>query len=174
MSVTVKAIPATNKAITDYVKFGIDLYDGNEQFVPPMIFDEVHTLLPDKNPAFDYCRAQCFMAYRDGKPVGRITALVNDQINEKLNKKEARFGFVDFIDDKEVVDALFKAAEDWAKNEGMTEIIGPMGFSDIVKGCWWKDSMRWELWRPFIITTIIPVISNALATRKIPIGWNIV
>ena len=94
MSVTVKAIPATNKAITDYVKFGIELYDGNEQFVPPMIFDEVHTLLPDKNPAFDYCRAQCFMAYRDGKPVGRITALINDQINEKLNKKEARFGFV--------------------------------------------------------------------------------
>ena len=131
MSVTVKAIPATNKAITDYVKFGIELYDGNEQFVPPMIFDEVHTLLPDKNPAFDYCRAQCFMAYRDGKPVGRITALINDQINEKLNKKEARFGFVDFIDDKEVVDALFKAAEDWARNEGMTEIIGPMGFSDM-------------------------------------------
>ena len=131
MSVTVKAIPATNKAITDYVKFGIELYDGNEQFVPPMIFDEVHTLLPDKNPAFDYCRAQCFMAYRDGKPVGRITALINDQINEKLNKKEARFGVVDCIDDKEVVDALFKAAEDWARNEGMTEIIGPMGFSDM-------------------------------------------
>jgi GNAT superfamily N-acetyltransferase len=131
MSVTVKAIPATKKAISEYVKFGIDLYDGNEQFVPPMIFDEVHTLLPDKNPAFDYCRSQCFMAYRDGKPAGRITAIVNDQINAKCNKREARFGFVDFIDDDEVVDALFKAAEGWARSQGMTEIIGPMGFSDM-------------------------------------------
>ena len=131
MSVTVKAIPATKKAISEYVKFGIDLYDGNEQFVPPMIFDEVHTLLPEKNPAFDYCRSQCFMAYRDGKPAGRITAIVNDQINAKCNKREARFGFVDFIDDDEVVDALFKAAEDWARSQGMTEIIGPMGFSDM-------------------------------------------
>lgn len=131
MSVTVKAIPATKKAISEYVKFGIDLYDGNEQFVPPMIFDEVHTLLPEKNPAFDYCRSQCFMAYRDGKPAGRITAIVNDQINAKCNKREARFGFVDFIDDDEVVDALFKATEDWARSQGMTEIIGPMGFSDM-------------------------------------------
>ena len=131
MSVTVKAIPATKKAISEYVKFGIDLYDGNEQFVPPMIFDEVHTLLPEKNPAFDYCRSQCFMAYRDGKPAGRITAIVNDQINAKCNKREARFGFVDFIDDDEVVDGLFKAAEDWARSQGMTEIIGPMGFSDM-------------------------------------------
>lgn len=131
MSVTVKAIPATEKAVTQYVKFGIDLYEGNPYFVPPMVFDEVHTLMPKKNPAFDYCRAQCFMAYRDGKPVGRITAIINDHINEKCGKKEARFGFVDFIDDKEVVDALFAAAEGWAKEHGMTEIIGPMGFTDM-------------------------------------------
>lgn len=131
MSVTVKAIPATEKAVTQYVKFGIDLYEGNPYFVPPMVFDEVHTLMPKKNPAFDYCRAQCFMAYRDGKPAGRITAIINDQINEKCDKKEARFGFVDFIDDNEVVDALFAAAEEWAKEHGMTEIIGPMGFSDM-------------------------------------------
>lgn len=130
-SVTVIALPPTKKAIGEYVKFGIDLYEGNEQFVPPLIFDDIHTLLPSMNPAFDFCRAQCFMAYRDGKPVGRITAIINDQLNKKSGKKEARFGFVDFIDDNEVVDRLFEEAENWARSHGMTEMIGPMGFSDL-------------------------------------------
>ncbi len=131
MAITVKPIPATKKAITEYVKFGIDLYEGNEYFVPPMIFDDVHTLLPSKNPAFDYCKAQCFMAYRDGRPVGRITGIINRQLNEKTGEAVARFGFVDFIDDEEVTDALFKAVEGWARSKGMTRIIGPMGFSDM-------------------------------------------
>ncbi|MCM1355685.1 MAG: hypothetical protein NC212_04680 [Staphylococcus sp.] len=131
MSVTVKAIEPTKKEIEKYVNFGIDLYDGNEYYVPNLIFDEVHTLLPSKNPAYDYCRAQCFMAYRDGKPAGRITAIINDRLNESTGKSEARFGFVDFIDDAEVTDALFGAAEDWARERGMTEMIGPMGFTDM-------------------------------------------
>lgn len=131
MSVTIKALEPVKKEIRKYVDFGIDLYDGNDYYVPNLIFDEVHTLLPSKNPAFDDCRAQSFMAYRDGKPVGRITAIINDRLNSKTGKKEARFGFVDFIDDEEVTDALFGAAEDWARERGMTEIIGPMGFTDM-------------------------------------------
>ena len=73
MSVTVKAIEPVKKALREYVNFGIDLYDGNDFFVPSLIFDEINTLIPSKNPAFDYCRAQSFMAYRNGKPAGRIT-----------------------------------------------------------------------------------------------------
>lgn len=131
MSVKVKPVKPVKSELTEYVKFGIDLYRGNPCYVPPLIFDDVNTLLPSKNPAFDICEAQSFMAWRDGKPVGRITAIVNRLVNEKSGKKQARFGFVDFVDDKEVVDALFKAAEDWARAKGMTEIIGPMGFSDM-------------------------------------------
>ncbi len=131
MSVKVKPVKPVKSELTEYVKFGIDLYRGNPCYVPPLIFDDVNTLLPSKNPAFDICEAQSFMAWRDGKPVGRITAIVNRLVNEKSGKKQARFGFVDFVDDKEVVDALFKAAEDWARSKGMTEIIGPMGFSDM-------------------------------------------
>ena len=71
------------------------------------------------------------MAYRDGKPAGRILAIVNEVANERSGRKQARFGFVDFTDDAEVVDALFGAAEDWARQQGMTEIIGPMGFTDM-------------------------------------------
>lgn len=131
MSVEIKPLKPTKKEIRKYVDFGIDLYEDSPYAVPNLVFDELHTLLPSKNPAFDDCRAQCFMAYRDGKPAGRITAIINDRLNEATGRKEARFGFVDFIDDKEVVDALFAAAEAWARERGMTEIIGPMGFTDM-------------------------------------------
>lgn len=131
MSVVVKPIKATKSEIKKYVQFGIDLYKGNDCFVPPIVFDEIDTLLPEKNPAFDFCSAQSFMAYRDGKPVGRITAIINDVVNQRTGEKTMRFGWVDFIDDNEVVDALFKAAEEWGRNQGMTTIVGPLGFTDM-------------------------------------------
>lgn len=129
--VIIKAIEPVKKQLKEYVTFAIDLYDGNPCYVPPLVSDDVETLMPSKNPAFDNCEAQSFMAYRDGKPAGRITAIVNHLVNEKSGKRQARFGFVDFIDDTEVTDALFGAAEEWARSKGMTEIIGPMGFSDM-------------------------------------------
>lgn len=131
MSVIVKPITPKKSELKKYVQFGIDLYKGNDCYVPPLVFDEIDTLRPDKNPAFDFCRAQSFMAYRDNKPVGRITAIINDVVNQRTGEKTMRFGWVDFIDDKEVADALFKAAEDWGRNQGMTSIVGPMGFSDM-------------------------------------------
>ncbi len=131
MSVVVKPIKATKSEIKKYVQFGIDLYKGNDCYVPPIVFDEIDTLLPEKNPAFDFCRAQSFMAYRDGKPVGRITAIINDVVNQRTGEKTVRFGWVDFIDDNEVVDALFKAVEEWGRNQGMTTIVGPLGFTDM-------------------------------------------
>jgi GNAT superfamily N-acetyltransferase len=131
MAVEIRPIQPTKKELKKFVKFGIDHYKGNQYFVPPLIMDDVNTLRPDKNPAFDFCRAQSFMAYRDGKPVGRITAIINDIVNEKTGEKNLRFGFVEFIDDNEVVDALFDAAINWGRQQGMTSISGPMGFSDM-------------------------------------------
>ena len=131
MAVEIRKISPTKKELKKFVKFGIDHYKGNQYFVPPLRMDDINTLRPDKNPAFDFCRAQSFMAYRDGKPVGRITAIVNDVVNEKYGQKNMRFGFVEFIDDDEVVDALFEAAAQWGKEQGMTTMTGPMGFSDM-------------------------------------------
>lgn len=131
MSVEIKIVSPTRRELNGYVKFGIDLYEGNDCYVPPLVFDEVETLMPQKNPAFEFCRAQSFMAYRDGKAAGRITAIINDKVNERTGCLQARFGFVDFVDDPVVVDALFNAAEQWSREQGMTEIIGPMGFSDM-------------------------------------------
>jgi GNAT superfamily N-acetyltransferase len=131
MSVYVKPIPFSNDSLRQYVKFGIDLYKNNPYYVPPLIYDEIATLSPEKNPAYDFCEAQCFMALRNGEPVGRITALINKKANEKFNEKVLRFGWLDFIDDAEVVDALFAAAQQWGKERGMERIVGPMGFSDM-------------------------------------------
>lgn len=130
-NIEVKAVEPTARQLRKMVKWGLSLYDGNPYYVPPLVFDEVNTLLPSKNPAFEFCRAQSFMAYRDGKPAGRITAIINDEVNRRTGRHEARFGFVEFIDDADVVDALFNAAENWARGQGMTEIIGPMGFTDM-------------------------------------------
>ena len=131
MSVEIKKIEPTRLELKKFVKFGIDLYRGNDFFVPPLISDDVNTLDPKVNPAFDFCEAQSFMAYRDGKPVGRITGIINNVVNDRTGEKDLRFGFVDFIDDAEVVDALFDAVSAWGREKGMTHILGPMGFTDL-------------------------------------------
>ncbi len=131
MAVEIREITPTKSNLKKYTKFGIDLYKGNDYYVPPLIMDDVETLLPDKNPAFDYCKAKSWMAYRDGKPVGRITGIINTVVNERTGKRDLRFGFLDFIDDKEVVDALFDALAEWGRSQGLTSMVGPMGFSDM-------------------------------------------
>lgn len=131
MPIIVKPINHTKNELKKYVQFGIDHYKGNNCFVPPLISDEINTLRPDKNPAFDFCKAQSFIAYRDNKPVGRITGIINNITNQRTGENTMRFGWVDFIDDSEVVDALFNAVEEWGRNQGMTSIIGPLGFSDM-------------------------------------------
>lgn len=131
MAVEIRPVEPTKKELSKFVKFGIDHYKGNPYFVPPLRQDDVNTLRPDKNPAFDFCEAKSFMAYRDGKPVGRITGIINNVVNERTGEKSLRFGFVEFIDDPEVSDALFDAVEDWGREKGMTRIVGPMGFSDM-------------------------------------------
>lgn len=131
MSVFVHPIASSSDQLHQYVQFGIDLYKGNDCYVPPLVYDEVGTLSPDVNPAFEVCDAQSFMAFRNGEPVGTITAIINHPYNEKTGKKVLRFGFTEFIDDAEVVDALFEAVENWGRSRGMTEIVGPMGFSDM-------------------------------------------
>lgn len=129
--IEIKKIEPTKGNLKRFTEFQIDLYDGNPWFVPPLVSDDVATLDPKENPAFDFCESAYFMAYRDGKPVGRIAGIINRQVNEKSHSRTARFGFVDFIDDHEVSAALFKAAEDWAHSKGMEKIIGPLGFTDL-------------------------------------------
>jgi GNAT superfamily N-acetyltransferase len=96
-----------------------------------LIDEELMTLSPKKNPAFETSEAVYFLAYKDDRIAGRIACIINHKSNKTWNQKYARFGFVDFIDDAEVVDRLFAAAEDWAKEKGAEAIHGPLGFTDL-------------------------------------------
>lgn len=127
----IKVLEPTRRNLIKFIHFGIDLYDGNNYYVPPLVTDDINTLNPKKNPAFDFFEAIYFMAYREGKPVGRIAGMINTALNKKNGTHTARFGFMDFIDDLEVSSALLNAAEDWARGKGMDKIIGPLGFTDM-------------------------------------------
>ncbi len=130
MSVEIKEI-TSKKELKQFVKFNIDLYKGNAYHVPGLIDEEIMTLDKEKNPAFEVCDATYFLAYKNGKVAGRIAGIINHDSNKVWNQKRARFGFVDFIDDQEVADALFHAVEAWAAKQGMEELHGPMGFTDM-------------------------------------------
>ena len=114
-----------------FIDFHNELYKGNPYHVPNLYFDEMNTFRKDKNAAFDFCEAEYFMAYRDGKAVGRVAAIINHSANKKWERESVRFGWIDFVDDIEVSKALLKAVEDYGKSKGMKEIVGPLGFTDM-------------------------------------------
>jgi len=93
--------------------------------------DEWKTLSSKKNPAFEFCEAQYWLAYKDNILAGRIAGIINYKANERWNEKLVRFGWIDFIDDLDVSSALIKTVEEWGKEKGMTGIHGPLGFSDM-------------------------------------------
>ena len=129
MSVNIVKVES-KKQLRSFVEFGYELYKESPYYVPELYSDVMNTLRRDRNAAFEFCEADYFLAYRDGKIAGRIAVIINSRANEKWNTKAARFGWVDFIDDEEVVDALFATAERWARERGMNEIQGPLGFTD--------------------------------------------
>ncbi len=114
-----------------FIEFHYDLYEGNPYDVPNLYSDDVNTLRKDKNAAFEFCEAEYYMAFKDGKMVGRVAAIINHRANEKWQQKRVRFGWIDFIDDMEVSAALLKAVEDYGRSKGMTEVVGPLGFTDL-------------------------------------------
>ena len=129
MAVEIKQITG-KRGLLRFVKFGNEFYKDCENFCPALILDELDTFNPKKNPAFEVCENILFMAYRDGKPVGRIAGIINHQANEKWGVKKVRFGWFDFIDDKEVSNALLDAVVEWGKSKGMDKLNGPVGFTD--------------------------------------------
>lgn len=120
----------TKKELKQFVQFYYDLYRGNPHAVPFLYSEEMATLRRDKNPSFECCEAEYFLAYRDGEIVGRVAAIINRRANERWNCKQVRFGWFDFVDDIEVSTALLNAVEEWGRSKGMEEIAGPLGFID--------------------------------------------
>jgi GNAT superfamily N-acetyltransferase len=130
MAVTLRRVES-RRDLKAFIRFPVDLYRGNPNYVPSFMFDELNTLDRTKNPAFEFSEAEYFLAEREGRIVGRIAAIVNRRYAEKWGRKYARFGWMDFIDDFEAASALVGAAEDWARERGMEGIHGPLGFTDL-------------------------------------------
>ncbi|MEI6681447.1 MAG: hypothetical protein WCO44_02405 [Bacteroidota bacterium] len=122
---------STIKELKRFIDFPFQLYKGNAYWVPPLIFDELNTLRKDKNPAFEYCEAEYWIALRDGKPVGRVAGIINHKEYERWKEKLVRFGWIDFIDDPEVSELLINTVKEWGRSKGMTGIHGPLGFTDM-------------------------------------------
>ncbi len=113
-----------------FLDFPNALYRGNPNYVPPLYGDEKKIFRSDYI-YHDTCETGYWLAERDGRIVGRISAILQRASNEKHHEKRVRFTRFDAIDDQEVADALFAAVETFAKERGMTAVCGPLGFSDL-------------------------------------------
>lgn len=129
MAIIIKKV-ATKRELKRFIRFNYRMYKENPYSVPDLFDDMLNTFNKKKNAAFEFCEADYFMAYKDGKEVGRIAAIINKQANEKWNKKTVRFGWMDFIDNLEVSKALIDTVEQWGKERGMDTMQGPLGFTD--------------------------------------------
>ena len=118
------------KELKRFIRFNYRLYKGNPYSVPDLYDDMLNTFNKKKNAAFEFCEAEYFLAYQDNKIVGRVAAIINHKANKTWDKKNVRFGWIDFIDNPEVSDALIHTVEEWGKERGMTHIQGPLGFTD--------------------------------------------
>jgi len=129
MAVEIKEVK-TRRELRKFVNFPEKLYKGNPYYVPPLVFDQMDTLDRKKAACWEFCDSKLYMAYKDGEAVGRVAAIVNFKANEQWNHKEVRFGWIDFIDDKEVSKALMDKVEEFGRQHGMEKVVGPLGFTD--------------------------------------------
>ena len=130
MSVEIKRV-TTRSDLKRFIRFNYEFYKDNKYSVPDLYDDMLHTFSPKRNAAFEFCEADYFLAYREGKIVGRVAAIINHRANEQWNKKTVRFGWIDFIDDVEVSRALIDTVKQWGKERGMDTLEGPLGFTDM-------------------------------------------
>ena len=127
----IQVMPVSSKQeMKTFVRFGNKFYEGNKYYVPSMPMDDLATFNKEHNAAFAFSEAELFLAYKDGKIVGRVAAIINNKANEAWGVKQVRFGWIDFIDDMEVSGALLDAVSEFGRKRGMTQIVGPLGFTD--------------------------------------------
>ncbi len=129
MPVVVKKV-SSRREMRTFISFAYNLYKNHPCYVPNLLSDDAATLDRKKNHAFEFCEADYFLAYKDGKVAGRVAAIINHKANEAWNVRQVRFGWIDFIEDIEVLEALLKTVSDWGRERGMTDIAGPLGFTD--------------------------------------------
>jgi len=131
MTVTIKEV-TNRRLLRKFVNFPFKLYRDSAYWVPTALrSDEMNTLRRDKNPAFAFCKAKYWLAYKNGKIAGRIAGIINPRYQERWGNAYARFGWIDFIDDAQVSQSLLNKVEEWAQEQGMQGVHGPLGFTDM-------------------------------------------
>lgn len=130
MSISIKEV-TTKKEIKEFVNLQFSIYENKPYWVPPLKKDEINALRPEKNPCLKFGESKYWIVYKDNKPAGRIGAIIHHKAIEKTGEKLGRFTRLEFIDDKEVVDLLFKTVEDWFKEKGMKGFQGPLGYTNL-------------------------------------------
>ncbi|MDR0892371.1 MAG: N-acetyltransferase [Mediterranea sp.] len=130
MAITIKKV-STKRELKRFIRFNYRMYKENPYSVPDLYDDMLNTFNKRKNAAFEFCEADYFLAYKDGKMVGRVAAIINKRANEIWKSRNVRFGWIDYIDDPEVSAALIHAVEEWGRERSMTHIVGPLGFTDL-------------------------------------------
>lgn len=128
-AITIRKV-ATRRDLRHFIDFHYDLYEGSPYDVPTLYSDDFRTLSKDQNPAFEFCEAEYFLAYCEGRIVGRVAAIINHKANERWQRESVRFGWIDMVDDVEVTRALLDAVADYGRQKGMKEVVGPLGFTD--------------------------------------------
>ncbi len=130
MAITLQVV-RNKKQKQDFVRLPFAVYRDNAFWVPPLIADELKAMNPKGNPAMKFCDSEFWVAYRDGKPAGRIAAIINHKYNEKVGKKLGRFSRIEFFDDEEVFRILMDEAVKWMKEKGMETVHGPLGYTNL-------------------------------------------
>ena len=130
MSVIIKKV-CNHADLKKFIRFNYEFYKNCPYSVPDLYEYVLDTFSPKKDAACEFCEAEYYLALRDGKIVGRVAAIINHRANEQWKKRTVRFGWIDFIDDPEVSSALIEAVKAYGRAKGMTEIEGPLGFTDM-------------------------------------------
>ncbi len=129
MTVTIKAV-GSRSDLRAYIYLPEQIHRKHSNWLPPIYMDEWTYYNPEKNKAFSFCDTCLWLAYKADKPVGRIMGIINHPYNERKGEKTVRFEHFECYDDPEVARALLNTVEEWGRRKGMTEIVGPFGFSD--------------------------------------------
>ncbi len=129
MTVDIREV-RSRKDLKTFIYLPEKIHAGHANWVHPVYMDDWKYFDPKKNKAFTYCDTTRVVAWKDGRPVGRIMGIINKRYNEHRQEKTARFGYFETYEDREVFDALLRYVEDWARGQGMTKVVGPYGFSD--------------------------------------------
>ena len=130
MAIEIKQV-TTRRELKRFIRLNYEMYKDNAFAVPDLYEDMLKTFSRDKNPAFEFCEADYFLAYKEGRLVGRVAAIITRRANATWQKQTVRFGWIDFVDDEDVSRALIDTVAAWGRERGMTEMEGPLGFTDM-------------------------------------------